>query len=58
MKIYDPLIAKVLNSLKNVHVNSIYNLAAELVRVHWKRHNLIESSIKELYEHQIWNFMT
>jgi hypothetical protein len=44
--------ARVLNLVKKPHGNSIYHFAAELVRVHWKSHNRMESSIKDLDEHQ------
>jgi hypothetical protein len=43
---------RVLKSVKNPRGNSIYNFASEPVRVHWKSRNQMESSIKELDEHQ------
>jgi hypothetical protein len=44
--------ARVLKSLKKPRGNSMYHFAAEPVRVHWKSRNRMESSIKELDEHQ------
>jgi hypothetical protein len=50
--------ARVLNSVKKPRGSSIYHFAAEPVSVRWKSHNRIESSIKELDEHQRWKVMT
>jgi hypothetical protein len=48
----------VLKSLKNPRGNSMYHFAIEPVRVCWKSHNFMESSINELDEHQRWKVMT
>jgi hypothetical protein len=50
--------ARVLKSVKKPRGSSIYHFAAEPVRVCWKSHNRMESSIKELDEHKRWKVMT
>ena len=50
--------ARVLKSVKKPRGSYIYHFAVEPVRVHWKSCNQIESSIKELDEHQRWKVMT
>jgi hypothetical protein len=40
------------------HGNSMYHFATEPIRVHWKSHNRMESSIKELDEQKRWKVMT
>jgi hypothetical protein len=50
--------ARVLKSVKKPCGSSIYHFAVEPVRVRWKSRNRMESSIKELDEHQMWKVMT
>jgi hypothetical protein len=50
--------ARVLKSVKRPHGSYIYHFVAKPVRVHCKIRNRMESSIKELDEHQRWKFMT
>jgi hypothetical protein len=49
---------RVLKSVKKTHGSSIYHFAAEPMRICWKSRNRMESSIKELDEHQRWKVMT
>jgi hypothetical protein len=51
-------IAKVLKSPKECRGSSIYHLVVEPVRLLWKSHKRMESSIKEFEEHQIWKVIT
>jgi hypothetical protein len=50
--------ARVLKSVKKPRGSSIYHFVAKPMRVHWKSRNQMESSIKELDEHQRWKFVT
>ena len=50
--------ARVLKSVKKPRGSSIYHFAAEPMRVRWKSRNRMESSIKEMDEHQRWKVMT
>jgi hypothetical protein len=49
---------RVLKLVEKPRGNYIYHFSAEPIRVHWKSHNRMESSIKELDEHQRWKIMT
>ena len=48
------VVAKAVKLSNKAHGNSMYHFAARLVFVHWKRHNLTESSFKEFDEHHKW----
>jgi hypothetical protein len=51
-------IARELKSPKEFHDSSIYHFFVEPMRVLWKSLKRMESSIKELEEHQIWKVIT